>query len=120
MSEKDLPAKLVDGEAVIQLTDEQAAYIETLIERDQFFYGDRKNGGHRSDVPHLYILNINRKNIQESKEPRQAATMDVDTLRYFLIACLDRMFCSRMIRQGRYIQAYTLHYEQSYTCLHMF
>jgi len=34
MSEKDLPAKLVDGEAVIQLTDEQAAYLETLIERD--------------------------------------------------------------------------------------
>jgi hypothetical protein len=34
MSEKDLPAKLVDGEAVIQLTDEQAAFIESLIERD--------------------------------------------------------------------------------------
>lgn len=34
MSEKYLSAKLVDGEAVIQLTDEQREYIESLIERD--------------------------------------------------------------------------------------
>ena len=34
MSEKDSPAKLVDDEAVIQLTDEQREYIESLIERD--------------------------------------------------------------------------------------
>jgi len=50
-----------------------------------------------------YIEIIKKNKIQEIIAPRWAATMDVDTLRYFLMAYLKRMFCSRMIRQGRYI-----------------